>query len=106
MKCSLLVKKLCIASSEYLPSGSGIAVACSEMKNGFRQKGINVDVLSRGANSDILIEDNSRLLGIFGLLDFWSRATKYLSANRDEYDLIWLHQPFLSCTCHFYLHPM
>lgn len=86
--------RICIATPEYLPSGSGIAIACSELATGLRQTGIQVDVLSSSANADIQIKKVRNFSGVFGLASFWYAATKYLSENQDDYDIIWMHEPF------------
>lgn len=86
--------RICISTPEYLPTGSGIAIACSELASELKRKGIQVDVLSKSTEADIIIRQPRYLPGFIGFLYFWNSAFKYLLENQDDYDLIWIHQPF------------
>jgi len=62
------------------------------------KKGINVDVLSR-VGADINITNTfAGLPGLAGLVPFWQQAADYVAKEGNDYDIVWLHSPFLMNT--------
>jgi len=88
--------KILICAHEYYPKGSGIANLVYHLKNCFLKKGNSVKICSPigpdyKIGSQILIEK----FGGIGIIYFWYKVSKLLEKIADDYDIIYLHNPFL-----------
>lgn len=94
MPCIMPQMKLLVVASEYPPHGSGIANVVDNLVKKLREKGVECTVCTPHGpdiqlGSWILIQKT----GIIGLIYFWYKVTHFLSGK--EYDLVWLHNPFI-----------
>lgn len=86
--------KLLICASEYYPYGSGIANVAYNVVKQLEKMGVDCAVCSP-TGPDIKL-GSSKLIGkygIFGLLYYWYKVSKYFKKRTDYYDSVWLHNP-------------
>jgi 1,2-diacylglycerol 3-alpha-glucosyltransferase len=88
------MKMLSIAS-EYPPYGSGIANAAFYINNIFRRLGYTVDVIHPG-NIKPGSRHFRRRYGLVSLLNFWRNMPSIVESISDNYNIIFLHQPFFT----------
>lgn len=86
--------KLLICASEYYPYGSGIANVAYNVVKQLKKMGVDCAVCSP-TGPDIKLGSSKRIekYGIFGLLYYWYKVSKYFKKRADYYDIVWLHNP-------------
>jgi len=86
--------KILICSQEYYPRGSGIANVAYYITKNLKKEGIECKILSPDG-PDIKIDYGKTInrLGGLGLIFFWNKVAEYINKNKNEYDLIWIHNP-------------
>ena len=68
-----------------------------------KRRGVRCDVCSPyGPDIKIPLDFISKKkYGVLSLLRYWHRVSKYFEDSASDYDVVWLHQPFLLTKCPF-----
>lgn len=86
--------KLLICASEYHPYGSGIANVAYNVVEQLKKRGVNCVVCSpTGPDIELGKSKFIENYGIFGLLYYWYKVSKYFKKRAAYYDIVWLHNP-------------
>lgn len=86
--------KILICTSEYYPKGSGIANVAYNVVEKLKEKGITCEVCSP-VGPDIKIGSEIKY-GRLSLLRFWNAVNKHFKDKKNDYDVVWLHNPLFT----------
>jgi len=86
--------KLLVCATEYHPYGSGIANVVYNVVEHLKNQGVECTVCSP-TGPDIRLGSKKLIekAGILGMLYYWHQVSRYIKKN--EYDALWLHNPFI-----------
>lgn len=97
--------KILICASECYPytSKGGIGVCLHNAVKYLRREGVKCDVCSpHGPDIKIPLElIGNKHYGVLSLLRYWHRVSHHIEEYGCNYDVVWLHQPFLLSKLHF-----
>ena len=88
--------KLLVCTSEYFPLGSGIANVTYNIVEQLKKQGVECTVCSP-TGPDISL-GNKKLIekfGFLGLMYYWYRVSLFF--REDDYDMVWLQNPYFFC---------
>ncbi|AKB18815.1 glycosyltransferase family 4 protein [Methanosarcina sp. WWM596] len=86
--------KVLVCTSEYYPSGSGIANVVYNVVEQLKKKGIECTVCSPNGPDIVAISSEYRNnFGGIGLAYFWYKVSKSFQGQDSKFDVVWLHQP-------------
>lgn len=86
---------LLVCTSEYPPDySSGIGNVAYNVVEQLKKMGVECTVCSP-TGPDIKVGSSKRIqkFGIFGLLYYWHRISKYFKGKEEDFDVVWLHNP-------------
>ena len=88
--------KLLICATEYFPYGSGIANVVYNLVEQLEKQGVECTVCSP-SGPDIKLGSKKLIntFGFLGLVYYWCQVSYYFKKN--EYDIVWLHNPYFIC---------
>ena len=86
--------KLLVCATEYHPYGTGIANVVYNVVEHLKEQGVECTVCSP-TGPDIKLGSLKLIekTGILGMLYYWYQVSQYL--KRNDYDALWLHNPFI-----------
>ncbi len=83
--------KILICTSEYYPTGSGIANVAYNVVEKLKNCGVDCEVCSP-VGPDIQLGSEIKY-GRLSLLRFWNKVAQYFKDDNNDYDVVWLHNP-------------
>jgi len=90
----MIPMKLLVCATEYHPYGTGIANVVYNVVEHLKEQGVECTVCSP-TGPDIKLGSLKLIekTGILGMLYYWYQVSQYL--KRNDYDALWLHNPFI-----------
>lgn len=88
--------KLLVCTTEYFPHGAGIANVVYNVVEQLKAMGVECTVCSpTGPDIKLGNRDLIQRIGIGGLLNYWLQVSRYFKDKGDDYDVVWLQNPFI-----------
>ncbi|MBW2998646.1 glycosyltransferase family 4 protein, partial [Candidatus Woesearchaeota archaeon] len=86
--------RIAVCVQEYYPSGSGIGNVAHYLVKELKKLGHTPTIISPKEGDIKLGSDKLiKYLCGFGIIYFWRQVYKYLTKNKKNFDLIWVHNP-------------